>query len=69
MAITLATKKVVISFVYRDTDAGNPGIMNIINGFNNMLADLPANIHHNIDDVGFKVESLDDGRFDKSDSD
>jgi len=69
MAITLATKKVEISFIYRDTDAGNPGIINIINGFNNMLSDLPVEIRNNIDDIGFKVEGLDDGRFDKSNLD
>ena len=56
MAIILATKKVGISFIYRDTDAGNPGIINILNGFNNMLSDLPADIRHNIDNIEFKIE-------------
>ena len=61
-------KKVGISFIYSNIDAGHPDIINIINGFNSMLADLPADIRHNINDIEFKIENLDDGRLDKSNS-
>ena len=61
-------KKVEISLIYKDARETNPDIFNIISNFVNMLSALPADIRHNIDNIEFKVENLDDGRFDKSDS-
>jgi len=66
--IGMVIKKVVISVVYKDTGETNPDIFGIISNFVNMLSDLPADIRRNIDDIEFKVENLDDGRLDKSDS-
>jgi len=66
--MSTAIKRVGISFIYSNIDAGYPDIINIINGFNNMLSDLPPDIRQNIDNIEFKVEGLDDGRLDKSNS-
>jgi len=65
----MVIKKVVISVVYKDTGGTNPDIFGIISNFVHMLSDLPADIRRNIDDIEFKVENLDDGRLDKSNSD
>jgi len=61
-------KKVEISLIYKDTREANPDIFGIISNFVHMLSDLPADVRHNIDDIEFKVENLDDGRLDKVDS-
>lgn len=61
-----AMKKIGISFIYSNIDAGYPDIINIINGFNNMLSNLPADIRRSIDDIEFKVEGLDDNKLNSS---
>jgi len=65
----LGTKKVEISFVYYDVEGAEPPIFNIVNSFNTMIADLPIEIRHHIDNIEFKVEDLHDDNLDKFDSD
>jgi hypothetical protein len=66
--IGMNMKRIEISLIYKDAREANPEIFGIISNFVNMLSNLPADIQHNIDDIEFKVENLDDGRFDKVDS-
>lgn len=58
--MALESKKIEMSFIYRDWEDAHPDVISIVKGFNDMLAGLSAEMGHNIDDIKFKIESYTD---------